>query len=181
MALDLARGAPFTEDDLADRPDDGHRYELIDGVLIVTPAPNIPHQRVVTRLLVLLDGACQPGQEVFSAPLDVRLSHFTVLQPDVLVARQDDLTTARLEAAPLLAVEVLSPSTRRIDLGTKRLAFEAAGVPAYWLVDPDVPSLTVLELEDGSYVDRATVAGNEEFHATVPFPVTVVPARLVND
>jgi Uma2 family endonuclease len=180
MALDVAKGAPFTEDDLADRPDDGHRYELIDGALIVTPAPGVPHQRVVTRLVVLLHGARQPGQEVFAAPLDVRLSRFTVLQPDVLVARRADLTPARLEAAPLLVVEILSSGTRRIDLGTKRLAFEAAGVPAYWLVDPDVPSLTVLELEGGSYAERATVAGDEEFHATVPFPVTVIPARLLD-
>jgi Uma2 family endonuclease len=181
MALDLSRGAPFTEDDLADRPDDGHRYELIDGALVVTPAPNIRHQLVVTRLIVLLHGARQPGQEVFPAPLEVRLSRFTVLQPDVLVTRRDDLTPARLEAAPLLVVEILSPSTRRIDLGTKRLAFEAAGVPAYWLVDPDVPSVTVLELDAGHYVERATVTGDESFRATVPFPVTVVPARLLQD
>ena len=76
---------------------------------------------------------------------------------------------------------MLSPSTRRIDLGTKRLAYEAAGVPAYWLVDPDVPSLTVLELDAGRYVERATVTGGEAFHATVPFAVTVVPARLLDD
>ena len=105
----------------------------------------------------------------------------TVLEPDVLVARTADLTPARLEGPPLLAVEVLSPSTRRIDLGTKRLAYEAAGVPAYWLVDPEVPSLTVLELDAGRYVERATVTGEEAFEATFPFAVTVVPARLLDD
>ena len=181
MATKLSWGAPFTEDDLADRPDDGHRYELIDGALFVTPAPNVRHQLVVARLVVLLHGARQPDQDVFPAPLDIRLSPSTVLQPDVLVARREDLTSARLEAAPLLVVEVLSSTTRRIDLGTKRLAFEAAGVPAYWVVDPDVPSLIVLELDAGRYVVRATVTDEEPFHATVPFPVTVVPARLLND
>ena len=181
MATNLSWGAPFTEDDLADRPDDGHRYELIDGALFVTPAPDLRHQLVVARLVVLLYGARQSDQDVFPAPLDVRLSRSTVLQPDVLVARREDLTSARLETAPLLVVEVLSSSTRGIDLGTKRLALEAAGVPAYWVVDPDVPSLTVLELDAGRYVERATVTGEEPFHATVPFPVTVVPARLLAD
>jgi Uma2 family endonuclease len=177
----LPWGAVLTEDDLAAMPDDGHRYELLDGTLLVTPAPNVDHQRCVGALLALLRDARQSGHTVLHAPLDVRLSRTTVLEPDVLVARTVDLTPARLEGPPLLAVEVLSPSTRHIDLGTKRLAYEAAGVPAYWLVDPDGPSLTVLELDAGRYVERATVAGNEAFHATVPFAVTVVPRRLLDD
>lgn len=177
----LPWGAVLTEDDLAAMPDDGHRYELLDGTLLVTPAPNVNHQRCVGALLALLRDARQSGHTVLLAPLDVRLSRTTVLEPDVLVARTADLTPARLEGPPLLAVEVLSPSTRHLDLGTKRLAYEAAGVPAYWLVDPDGPSLTVLELDAGRYVERATVAGNEAFHATLPFAVTVVPARLLDD
>ena len=56
---------------------------------------------------------------------------------------------------------------------------EAAGVSAYWLVDPDIPSLTVLHLEDGRYVEHAVVTGSERYTATVPCPVTVVPARLL--
>ena len=181
MATDLAWGAPLTEDDLATMPDDGHRYELIDGSLIVTPAPGLHHQICVTALGALLGTNGPPELRVLVAPFDVRLSRLTVLQPDVLVAPKSDFGEARLEQAPVLAVEVLSPSTRRIDLGTKRLAFEAAGVAAYWLVDPDGPSLTVLELDDQSrYVERATVTGDEPYQATIPFPVTVVPARLLD-
>jgi Uma2 family endonuclease len=116
---------------------------------------------------------------VFVAPLDVRLSATTILQSDVLVARTTDVTEARLEGAPVLAVEVLSPNTRAIDLGTKRLAYEEAGVPAYWLVDPDARSLAVLHLDDGRYVEEAVVAGDEAYEAEFPFPVTVVPAMLV--
>ena len=179
--MPLPWGAVLTEDDLATMPDDGHRYELLDGTLLVTPAPNVNHQQCVGALFALLRSARQSGHTVLVAPLDVRLSRVTVLEPDVLVARTADLTPARLEGPPLLAVEVLSPSTRRIDLGTKRLAYEAAGVPAYWLVDPDVPSLTVLELDAGGYAERATVTGDEAFHATFPFAVTVVPARLLDD
>ena len=177
----LPWGAVLTEDDLATMPDDGHRYELLDGTLLVTPAPDIDHQRCVGARCMLLRNARQSGHTVLVAPLDVRLSRVTVLEPDVLVARSADLTPARLEGPPLLAVEVLSPSTRHIDLGSKRLAYQDAAVPAYWLVDPDGPSLTVLELGAGRYVERATVIGEEPFHATFPFPVTVVPARLLDD
>lgn len=179
MATDLSWGAPLTEDDLAGMPDDGHRYELVEGVLLVTPAPSIPHQTCVVSLVVLLRTARTEGHLVLVAPTDVRLTAVTVLQPDVLVARPADMTLARLEGAPVLAVEVLSPSTRLIDLGTKRLAYEAAGVPAYWLVDPDVPSLTVLHLEHGRYVEHVVVTGDEAYIATVPFSVTVVPSVLL--
>ena len=179
MASALPWGAPLTEDDLATMPEDGHRYELLDGALLVTPAPNLDHQRCVVSLCTLLVSALIPEHEVLVAPFDVRLSRITVLEPDVLVARKGDLTEARLEGAPLLAVEVLSPSTRRIDMGSKRLAFEAAGVPAYWLVDPEAPGITVLHLEGGRYVEHAMVTGDEPYEAAFPFPVTVVPAQLV--
>jgi Uma2 family endonuclease len=83
-----------------------------------------------------------------------------------------------LERTPLLLVEVGSRSTRLVDLGTKRLAYEAAGVPEYWLVDPDGPSLTVLRLVDGRYEEAAKVTDDEPYVATYPFPVTIVASRL---
>lgn len=179
MVTELAPRAPLTEDDLAAMPDDGHRYELIDGVLIVSPSPTIHHQRCIKALILLLDGAETPEYEVVVSPFDVRFARSTVLIPDLLVARKADLAPARLETAPVLVVEVRSPSTRRIDLGTKRLVYEEYGVPAYWLVDPEEPSLSVLHLENGTYVQVARVVGDEAYEATVPFPVTVVPARLL--
>jgi Uma2 family endonuclease len=180
MATDLVWGAPFTEDDLADTPEDGRRYELVDGALIVSPSPNMGHQLCVTRLVMLLGAACAAEYELLVGPFDVRFSRDTVLIPDLLVARKVDLKPARLETAPLLVVEVRSPSTRRFDEGTKRLVYEAGGVAVYWLVDPDEPRLTVLHLVDGRYVEHATVAGDEAYEATIPFPVTVVPNRLLN-
>jgi Uma2 family endonuclease len=78
-----------------------------------------------------------------------------------------------------LVVEVHSPSSRRIDLGSKRLAFEGGGVPSYWLVDPDVPSMTVLEFEEGAHREVAHVIGDEAFTTARPFPVTIVPVDLV--
>lgn len=177
----LPQSRPLTYDDLAAMPDDGHRYELIDGSLIVTPAPRPLHQRAVARLWRLLDDGAPAHLEVFLAALDVVLSDRTVMQPDVLVARRADLTDRNLPVPPVLAVEVLSPSTRHIDLGTKRLAFEAAGVASYWVVDPDAPSLTVFELEgDGTYRQVAWVVGDDVWQAARPFAVGVVPARLVD-
>jgi Uma2 family endonuclease len=160
-------------------PDDGHRYELIDGTLIVTPAPRHLHQRVVGNLHITLRNGCPPELEVLLAPFDVVLGPSTVLEPDLLVARRSDVTERNLPVAPVLAIEVLSPSTRRIDLGTKRLTFEAAGVSSYWVVDPDEPSLTVLELDGGAYREVARIARAETWETTRPFTVRVCPADLV--
>ena len=176
----LPRSRPLTYEDLAAMPDDGHLYELIDGTLIVSPAPGMRHQRAVTRLWALLDAVCPPDLEVFVARFDVVLAPDTVLEPDVLVAHHADLTEKNLPAPPALAVEVLSPSTRRVDLLLKRSRLEAAGCPSYWVVDPDEPRLIAWELRGGSYERVADVRGDEPFEARVPYPVTVVPAALVS-
>jgi Uma2 family endonuclease len=174
----LPQGRPLTADDLAVVPDDGHRYELVDGSLIVTPAPSTRHQRAVVRLLRVLLDAVPEHLEVLTAPYDVRLADDTVLQPDVLVCRRADLTEQYLPTAPLLAVEVLSPSTRLVDLHLKHGRYEAAGCPAYWVVDPDGPSLRAWELRDGSYVEVASAAGRETFSALLPAPIALVPDDL---
>jgi Uma2 family endonuclease len=106
------------------------------------------------------------------------VSETTCFEPDIVVALDREVGPARLERTPLLLVEVASPGTRLIDLGTKRLAYEAAGVPEYWLVDPEEPSLTVLHLVGGRYQEVARVVGDEAYIAAYPFPVTVVPSRL---
>ena len=175
----LPRGRPLTRADLEQVPDDGHRYELIDGALVVTPAPSMRHQRAVLNLAVRLRETCPDEWEVFVAPLAVALADDTELQPDVLVARRADLTERDLPAAPVLAIEVLSPSTRLVDLNLKKARFEVAGTPAYWVVDPREPRLTAWELRGSTYVEVADVTADEVFETTVPFPVTIVPASLV--
>jgi Uma2 family endonuclease len=174
----LPRSRPLTRDDLGSMPDDGHRYELIDGALVVTPAPSWEHQSVVVELCYLLRGLIPPELQVIVAPFDVALSEDSVLQPDLLVARREDFTDRDLPTAPLLVVEVLSPSTRRIDRMLKYARYEAAGCPSYWLVDPDEPALTVFELRDGRYVEQAQVTGDGTVRVEHPFPVELRPSDL---
>jgi len=175
-----AHGRPFTVDDLEAMPDDGKRYELIDGMLFVSPAPVPRHQKIVAKLIVLLEVVCPADLHVLPGPLSVRPSNSTELQPDVLVARDADLTEKLLPTAPLLAVEVLSPSTALYDLNLKKAAYARLGVPSYWVIDPQQPSLLVYELDpDGGYRQVAEVKGEDAFDARHPFPVRVVPTELL--
>jgi Uma2 family endonuclease len=172
---------PFTVADLEGMPDDGRRYELIDGELLVSPAPGWAHQAVVLALSILLDQACPADLRVLAAPFAVRPDKFNEVQPDVLVARYADLTEDDLPRAPVLAVEVISPTSRLRDAHLKKAVYARLGSPSFWLVDParDKPSLTVFELADGVYREVACVAGDKAWTATQPFPVRVVPADLV--
>ena len=161
-------------------PDDGFRYELIDGALIVTPGPNTAHQSVVVALIARFVALCPQHLKVMTAPYDVVLSDRDVLQPDVLIAARAAFAPANLPAAPLLAVEVLSPSTQVIDRNLKMRRYEAARSPSFWLVEPDGPTLTAYELDpDGHYHLVAEVTGDDEWTATAPFPVPIRPADLL--
>jgi Uma2 family endonuclease len=150
---------PFTNDDLRSFPDDGYRHERIDGQLIVSPSPILLHQRCVLSLSMLLSQAAPPEMEVLPGPIDV------IFEP--------------ITRPPLLVVEVASPSTRRTDRTLELATYEAAGVPSYWLVDPDGPTLTVVEPGEGRDGDPVTVTGDQGWTAARPFPVEVVPGRLV--
>lgn len=177
----LAAGSgPFTVHDLERMPDDGRRYELIDGTLIVSPAPGTRHQMIAYQLFGVLDAACPAAYYVMGAPYAVRLSDSTELQPDVLVGRAEDFTDQLLPTAPVLAVEVLSPSTAMHDLNTKKAMYERIGVPSYWIIDPDQPSMEVFEVDpEGRYQLVAKVTGREAFQAQRPFPVRIVPTELL--
>jgi Uma2 family endonuclease len=174
-----AHTQPLTFDDLQRFPDDGLRYEIVDGVLLVTPAPNHAHQRCVANLLVLLHQTVPGELEALTAPFDWKVDESTCLEPDLLVFRRADVGPKRLEATPVLAVEVRSPSTARRDRGLKLHAYEDAGLPWYWIVDPHEPRVTVFELVDGRFVERADVAADEQLALTAPFPVTLTPTDLL--
>lgn len=160
-------------------PDDGHRYELLDGVLIVSPAPSRVHQRAVLQMCLLLEDARPDGLELLMAPFDVVLSSDTVMQPDVLVAPRAAFTDRDLPEAPLLAIEVLSPSTRGLDLLLKKDRLQRAGCQHYWVVDPLAPSITGWMLEDGAYRQVVSAEGDETIEISEPFELRVTPSQLV--
>ena len=170
----------FTVEDLDHTPDDGFRYELIDGVLIVSPHPTVSHQEVLAELAVQLRHACPPGLFAVPAP-GVRMSADTELVPDIGVIPRDQLTGRRVTRTPVLVVEIESPSTALFDLNTKKAVYERFSITSYWVVIPDVdqPELIAFELRDGRYEQVAHVTGGTPFRAERPFPVEVVPARLV--
>ena len=142
--------AEWTVDDLDQLPDDGLRYELLDGILLVSPAPTRLHQRATLQLGLRLQAVCPPDMEVLVAPLDWRPDRNSSLQPDVLVLGNRDLTSTAAESM-VLAVEVLSPSSGRKDAIYKRSKYEGEGVASYWIVDPEAPSILALDLVDGRY------------------------------
>lgn len=121
-------------------PDDGKRYEVLDGVLLVSSAPSLRHQRAVLRLFRILDEytrAHRIGETMFS-PADIELSPTRLVQPDVFVVPAElRVDTWRDVTRLLLAAEVISPSTARADRIEKRTAYQDKEVPEYWVVDLD--------------------------------------------
>lgn len=127
----------YTVRELDRFPDDGNRYELLDGVLIVTPAPRLVHQVVANRLQVALSNALHAGQAQVVGPGAITVLPNTQLQPDVLVypARFSPTLDWRKITEHWLAIEVVSRSSRVYDREIKRGAYFALGVPQLWLVD----------------------------------------------
>lgn len=176
----MPRDHAWTIADLADLPDDGLRYELVDGTLLVSAAPSKVHQRVLGNLYALLRAACPVHLEVFFAPTDYQPTSTRSLQPDLLVVRRDDPGDAAVTTPLVLAVEVLSPSSRSIDRVLKRELYEQSGVAHYWVVDPDEPSITAWSLSEDGYGEPAVTRGQAALTVEQPFGVTVVPSRLLD-
>jgi Uma2 family endonuclease len=132
----------WTASQLAALPDDGKRYEIIDGQLFVTPAPALRHQRALRLLVESMNAYVEScGLEMFFAPVDVAFSDTTVVEPDVIVVpRRADGRRLKSSAEIrqlMLAVEVLSPGTARRDRGVKRRLYQREGVEEYWVIDLD--------------------------------------------
>ena len=175
----LSQSDDWTVDDLAKLPDDGLRYELFDGVLVVSPAPLAPHQRAVQAMYRLLYAACPPVMEVFVAPLDYQPTRKRSFQPDVLVVRRADVSeTTPLRKPLVLAVEVLSDSTRSSDQIFKRAMYASSKVPLFWIFDPKVPRLHIFELQGKEYVEVASPIGQDRLALDAPFPVTVCASEI---
>lgn len=133
------------------------RYELIDGVpYMMAPAPGTGHQRISRKVLVQLDAYLRGKTcEVFHAPFDVRLADDTVVQPDIsVICDPNKLDDRGCKGAPDMVVEILSPSTQRMDSIKKLGVYRDAGVREYWIVSQENRSVSVYLLRDGEYVIR---------------------------
>jgi Uma2 family endonuclease len=186
--LSLPDRQVWTIDDLMSLPDDGHRYEIFDGSLLVSPAPPKQHQAAGDRLRDALQAAAPEGVEVITAAaVDISATSPKLgLQapvPDIVVAGPgvwDDPGLYVLPPRILLLVEVESPRTSR-DRVLKPALYAAAGIPAYWRVEldgPGTPAVVMHVLDGGVYRETGTVRAGESVVVDVPFPVELRPAEL---
>ena len=143
----VATARPWTRAELQRFPDDGNRYEVLDGQLLVTPLPGAPHQRTAVALIAELGSYCSRhavGVAVAPGPVP---HHDSELQPDIAVYLDPTIPfDAGWDRYPTagLVVEILSPSTRRRDLGIKRAAYLRWGIPECWIVDIEQREITVV-------------------------------------
>ena len=151
----------LTYADYCRTPDD-ERYELLDGELVMSPSPRLPHQEICMELGALLHLFVKTRGlgRVYSAPCDVVLSETDVVQPDLLFVANERAHILfdgdNIQGAPDLVIEILSPSTAGRDRTLKRALYARYGVQEYWLVDPDTRTITVLLLDAGDFEEVAT-------------------------
>ncbi len=169
--LDRA-GRVFTYADLEAVLDDENRYELSYGALIVTPAPNTRRKALVVAMAALLHQHRLPSTRVL-AEAELLLQPHLVKRPDVQVVDEKLVGGQSVVGTPLLVVEIHSPATKALDLSEKRLVYGKARIPTYWMIDPDAMTLTILELGDADYVERAMLDGDMELEVSQPFSMTI--------
>ncbi len=184
MALtrrDPLRGI-WTYEDLFALPDDGKRYEIIEGALYEMPGPNSDHATVIRTLIALLLPAFIALRlEWFTAPLDIFFSGADPVQPDLLAYSTGGRTWRSkrgIEGPPDLVIEILSPSNRRHDLLTKRALYAKAGVREYWIVDPEARTVSILVI-DGEALREHHVAAGSSRVASPLLPAAAFPAAAV--
>jgi Uma2 family endonuclease len=158
----VIREQPLTYDDYAALPEDGNRYELVDGVLeMMSPSASVRHQMISSEIQYTLKQSCESEYITLVAPLDVILTAIEVRQPDLVMihrSRLNIITKRGIEGAPDLVVEILSPSSIKRDKVSKLKSYAQYEIPEYWIVDP---SNGVLE----QYILQANVYDLTEVYA----------------
>lgn len=160
-------GKRVTYEDYLEMPDEpGFRFEVLEGVLVKEPSPNVMHQRVSRRLQRILEdyfGESDPEGETFNAPLDVTFHEITVVQPDLFYVSGEQkriVKDARIDGPPTLIVEIMSLSSSRKDRLQKLQIYQKEKVQHYWLVNPEEKTLECFFLRDGLYA--LVAAGMDE-------------------
>jgi Uma2 family endonuclease len=170
--------------DLEQWPEDGRRYELYDGEVYVVPSPLPLHQIVSARLyLTLNEYAHEHGGVVLYAPLDIVLTEYDVVQPDLLLFTQERQHLVQLRKVtrvpPDLAIEILSPSTARNDRGRKLQLLARHGVREYWLVDPEAVAIEVYSSSGNQLALAGTATGTDRVPSPLLAGLALSPADLV--
>jgi len=171
----------LTYEDYCLLPNDGKRYEIIEGELFVTPSPSFLYQTIVTSLTSYLYSFLKdhPLGRVFVSPFDVVFSQFDVVEPDILYvskARASVLTEKNVQGSPDLVVEVLSQSTAKIDRTTKLKLYARFGVEEYWIIDLEGPSAEVYRRTMGS-LDMAEKLAAKDSISSPLFPRFNLPLQ----
>ncbi len=182
----LHHQGPWTEEEYLALPEDGTRYELLDGSLLVSPAPGVLHQQVARRLANLLERVAPEGWEVVEA-VNVRVAPSRILIPDVVILTSLPAGAVCRPEQVALVGEVVSPSTTAIDriLILKPQLYAAAGVPWYLRLEltelktEGAPEAVLHELADGTYVERARAAGDQPLKLSAPVEVAFTPEDLL--
>ncbi len=164
MIANLQLDRPYTAADLASMPEDGRKYEVIGGELIVSPSPSERHQRVSIRLAQRIQAHVERADigVAYVAPFDVLLGEYDIVQPDLLVVLKENasrISDTGLVGPPDLAIEIVSPSSARSDLIRKRATYATCALPEYWIVDPQQETILAQRLVDGRYEPMTTDDG----------------------
>ncbi|MFN8577071.1 MAG: Uma2 family endonuclease [Candidatus Sericytochromatia bacterium] len=153
--MSLVLNKNLTYDDYL-KIDDDKQYQLIEGVLILNPAPSSRHQKIVSNLSYFMSNFVRNSKlgEIYFAPYDVILDKNTVVQPDILFISNENIVNIKERGffgTPDLVIEIISPSSLKRDIEDKRLIYQKFGIKEYWLVFPNEKAVEVLELVDSTY------------------------------
>ena len=175
--------APLTVQDYRLLPEAGPRYQLIEGDLLMAPAPSRFHQDVSANLQFVIQSYLEkhPTGKLYNAPFDVYFDSFNVHQPDLVFIAKNNygiLTEAGAEGAPDLIIEILSPTTSFLDKKTKRQVYARSGVEELWLVDPDLKLVHVYHLQQNAELPLVTY-GEKDTFTSPHFPSLKISGKRV--
>jgi len=176
----LAKRKRYTYQDYLNLPDDGKRYEVINGELVMVAAPNTIHQNIIIKIIYELENFLRQSKigKIFCAPTDIKFSETEVVQPDIFFISKERfyiITENNINDAPDLIIEILSPSTAYYDLLEKKELYEQFGVKEYWIVDPNKHRVDVFLIEDNQYKlnQRVIMEGSVKSSVIKGFEISV--------
>lgn len=172
----------WTTDDLDELPEDGHRYELIDGMLIVPPSPTSPHQKLATKIETSLEASC-PQELVVLQGVEVRISQRRSLTPDVLVVTAEADGRGPSKFRPhevILAIEIVSPGSTTMDRVTKPALYAQAGIPYYWRVETESGVVVhTHRIDPAAEVYRETGSFDSVVEVAEPWPLRLPVKEII--